>query len=92
MKMDSLEAVLDKAIRANKPFRAAVRQQNWTLDRGKHIFARYIDDVLYQNGAYLSPDLFYRIVDRWNIMLLGAMGIITFFLLRPSLRFPRIRR
>lgn len=39
VKMDSLEAVLDTTIRANKPFRAAVRHQHWTLDRGTHIFA-----------------------------------------------------
>ncbi|MBW4081965.1 hypothetical protein [Paenibacillus sp. S150] len=91
VKLGSLEAVLDTAIRANKPFRAAVRQQHWTLDRGKHIFARYIDDVLYQNGAYLSPDLFYRVVDRWSVMLLGVVGGIVFFLLGSSLCVPRNR-
>ncbi|MEK3762121.1 hypothetical protein MKZ07_27375 [Paenibacillus sp. FSL P4-0338] len=92
VQMDSLEAVLDSAIRANKPFRAAVRQQHWTLDQGKHTFARYIDDVLYQNGAYLSPDLFYRTFDRWNIMLLGAVVVITIVLLSPSSWFVRNRR
>ncbi|WP_405107074.1 hypothetical protein MHH28_26350 [Paenibacillus sp. FSL K6-1217] len=92
VQMDSLEAVLDSAIRANKPFRAAVRQQHWTLDQGKHTFARYIDDVLYQNGAYLSPDLFYRTFDRWNIMLLGAVVVITIVLLSPSSWFARKRR
>lgn len=39
VKMDSLEALLDTVIRANKPFHAAVHQQHWTLDWGRHIFA-----------------------------------------------------
>ncbi|QUL55689.1 hypothetical protein KDC22_03715 [Paenibacillus tritici] len=82
---------MDTAIGANKPFRAAVRQQQWTLERGTDIFARYIDDVLYQNGVYLSPpDLFYRVVDRWEIMLLGVVGVIFVFLLKSSLGFSRI--
>lgn len=92
IKIDSLEAVLDAAIRANKPFRAAVRQQHWSLERGTHTFARYIDDALHQNGAYLSPDLFYRTFDCWNMLLLGAVVVITIVLLRPSSWFPRIRR
>lgn len=92
IKMDSIEAVVDAAIRVNKPFRAAIYQQQWTLDQGKHIFARYIDNALYQHGAYLSPDLFDQTVDRWNILLLGAIGIIAVPLLSPSSRFPRIRR
>ncbi|MEK5034742.1 hypothetical protein MKY96_25130 [Paenibacillus sp. FSL R7-0302] len=92
IKIDRLEAVLDAAIRANKPFRAAVRQQHWTLNQGTHTFARLIDEALYQNGAYLSPDLFYRILDRWNLMLLGATAIVTVVLLRTGAGFPRARR
>jgi len=76
VKMDSLEAVLNKVIELNKPFRADIRQQGWTLNKGKHVIARYVDNTLYQHGAYLSPDLFYRVFDRFNVMLLGAIGII----------------
>ncbi|MFB9278504.1 hypothetical protein [Cohnella cellulosilytica] len=62
--MDSLEAVLDKAIEVNPPFQADIRQQRWSLNKGKHVIARHIDNALYRHGAYLSPDLFYRILDR----------------------------
>lgn len=92
VKLESLESVLDKAIEVNRPFRVAVRQQNWIMDQGKHIFTRYIDDVLYQHGAYFSPDLFYRVFDRWNVMLLSAIGVIGFTLLRKKLWFLQNRK
>lgn len=83
VKMDSLEAVLAKAIEVNKSVRVSIQQQRWSLHKGKHIIARYIDNVMYENGAYLSPDLFYRVFDRWNVILLGATGItVKIFLLR----------
>ncbi|WP_143804332.1 hypothetical protein [Paenibacillus sp. FSL R7-0337] len=92
IRIDSIEAVMKSAIRANKPFLTAVRQEYWTLNRGTYAFARLIDEALYQNGAYLSPDLPYRIMDCWNLMLLGAVAMITVVLLRPSSWFTRIRR
>ncbi len=81
VRMDSLEAVLDKVVEVNKPFQAAIRQQGGGINKGKHAIARYIDNALYQHGAYLSPDLFYRVVDRWNTMLLSAIGLIIVLLL-----------
>ena len=82
VRMDSLEAVLDKVIEANPPFHAAIRQQGWTLNKGKHTIARTVDHALYQHGAYLSPDLFARVFDRGNVMLLGGIGMmIAVFLL-----------
>ena len=93
VKMDSLEAVLAKVIEVNKPFRADIRQQGWTLNKGKRIIARYVDNALYQHGAYLSPDLSYRVFDRFNVMLLGAIGIIiAAFLLSRGPDFLRLRR
>ena len=61
IKVESLEAVMEKAIESNRPFRVAVQQNRWTLDKGKHDFLYYIDGVLYRHGAYLSPDLFRRV-------------------------------
>ncbi len=90
--IDSLEAVLDKVIEVNQPFHDAIRQQGWSLNKGKHVIARYIDNALYQHGAYLSPDLLYRIIDRWNVVLLSAIGLITISLLSRSLGFLRNRR
>lgn len=75
--LDSLEAVLDKIIEANRPFHAAIRQQGWTLNKGKHVIARYVDNALYQHGAYLSKDMFYPVFDRLNVMLLGAIGVVS---------------
>lgn len=75
--MGSLEAVLDKVIEVNQPFQAEIRQQGWSLKKGQHVVARYIDNALYQHGVYLSPDLFYKVIDRWNAILLGAIGIIV---------------
>ncbi|KWX88974.1 hypothetical protein AMQ83_03350 [Paenibacillus riograndensis] len=92
IEIDSIEAVLKSAIRANKPFLTAVRQQYWNLGQGTHTFARLIDDALYQNGAYLSPDLFYRVVDRWSVMLFGGVAIVAVFLLGSSSGYERIRR
>lgn len=79
--MDSLEAVLGKVIEVNQPFQLAIRQQGWTLNKGKYVTARYVDNALYQHGAYLSPDLLYRVFDRLNIVLLSAIGIIVALIL-----------
>jgi len=89
--MDSLEAVLDKVIEVNQPFHAAIRQQGWSLNEGKHVISRYVDNALYQNGAYLSPDMFYRVFDRINVMLLGAIGVIMVFLVGTG-AFRRVKK
>lgn len=92
VKMDSLEAVLDKVINVNESFQAAIRQQGWTLHKGTHVIARSIDNALYHHGAYLSPDLFDRVIDRWNVVLLVvATGmLIAVVLLRRGAR-PKYR-
>ncbi|MFD0961721.1 hypothetical protein [Paenibacillus chungangensis] len=84
--ISSLEAVLDKVIEVNKPFRAEIQQQRWSQEKGKHFLARYIDNALYQNGAYLSPDLVHRVLDRWNTILLSAIGVIivVFIVIRST--------
>ena len=68
--MDALEAVINKVVEVNKPIRVAIQQQGWAQNKGAYTIARYIDNALYQNGAYLSPDLFYRVFDRFNVMQL----------------------
>ncbi|WP_195575445.1 hypothetical protein [Paenibacillus sp. 1001270B_150601_E10] len=74
--INSLEAVLDKVIKVNPPVRAEIRQQGWSLSKGKRFIARSVDHALYRHGAYLSPDLYYRVMDRWNAILLGAIGMM----------------
>jgi hypothetical protein len=92
VKLESLEAVLDKTIEANEPLRAAIQQQNWSINRGKFVFARFIDDKLHQHGAYLSPDLSHQTVDGWSVTLLGAIGGMAVFLLNKKLWLPRAQR
>jgi hypothetical protein len=91
VKLEALEAVLDKTIEANQPLRAAIRQQKWSISHGKFELTRFVDDKLHQHGAYLSPDLSRQAFDGWSIALLGAIGGLGAGLFRTRLK-PRVPR
>ncbi len=86
VKLESLEAVLDKTIEANQPLRAAIRQQKWSISHGRFELTRFVDDKLHQHGAYLSPDLSRPTFDGWSIALLGALGGLGAGLFRTRLK------
>lgn len=76
VRIEALEAVIDKVIQVNPSLRSAIRQQGWSVHTGKHNIATYIDQIFYQNGVYLSPDLFLKVIDRWNIMMIASIGVL----------------
>lgn len=76
VKIESLEAVLREMIDANEGIIASLQPRGWSNSKFLRFFLRYVDDVLYQNGVYSSPDLFRPVFDRVNMLLLCLMGII----------------
>ncbi len=91
VKLEALEAVVDKTIEANQPLLAAIQQQKWSKNHGKFVFARFVDNKLHQHGAYLSPDLSRSTFDGWSIALLGAIGGLGAGLFRTRTK-PRVSR
>lgn len=86
IRIESLEAVLEKAISANKPLTAKTKSQYGLKQKAMHHMARYIDQVLYDKGIYLSSDLPYRLWNRGNIVLLVLTVILASLLVFQTVR------
>lgn len=71
-----LYAVSRVVMDAHKPLSAAVKQRGLISKQGAHTMTLYLDDLLYQNGQYLSPDLKYPLFDRLNAVLLSLAGFL----------------
>lgn len=89
IRIESLEAVLEKAISANRPLTAMTKSQYGLKQKATHHMARYIDQALYDRGIYLSLDLPYRLWNRGNIVLLVLTVILASLLVFQTVRISR---
>lgn len=87
-----LHAVSRAVMDANKPLSAAAKQRGLISAQGAHTMTLYLDDLLYQNGQYLSPDLKYPLFDRLNAGLLSLAGVLLVICLPLPAPLRRILR
>jgi hypothetical protein len=73
VRMEDLEAVIGELVQANRALRVAIQQQGWSIQEGIRQISTCMDQLLYSHGAYLSPDLYSKVMDRWNFLMAGAV-------------------
>ena|GEM_PF-5044872 len=74
-----MKAVIGAVIEANQTLRVQARQMRFRFQSPEHMMATDLDQFLYRNGAYLSPDLYRHVFDRTNVTM-TAVAVLLIFL------------
>jgi len=77
VRIEDLKAVIREVAKPNQPYRVQAQQMRWRFQSFEHRMATSPDQILYRNGAHLSPDLFRDVFDRWNAWLSAAAGVMA---------------
>jgi len=81
VRIEDLKAVIGEVIKVNPILLKEARWKGWNVQIAKHNIATYLDQHLYRNGAYLSPDLFHHVFDRWNVCMTATAGVLVLLML-----------
>lgn len=93
VRIEDLKAVIRETAKRNQPYRVQAQQMRWRLQSFEHRVATSLDQILYRNGAHLSPDLYRDVFDRWNAWLSAAAGAMALLMrMARGKRFPAGRK